>query len=118
MNPREAGQRGEGIAARYLESHGWRILARGYRVRGGEIDLVAARDGMLALVEVKTRRNRILDDGRGAVGGAKQRRLTRAAGLFLASRRLGHMPCRFDVILIGGGEAEWDLVHIAGAFQA
>jgi len=118
VNPREAGRRGEGIAARYLESHGWRILARGYRVRVGEIDLVAARGGVLVFVEVKTRRNPILDDGRGAVDGAKQRRLTQAAGLFLARRRLGHMPCRFDVILITGGEAEWDIVHIEGAFQA
>lgn len=118
MNPREAGQWGEEIAARYLESHGWRILARGFRVRGGEIDLVAARDGMLAFVEVKTRRNPSRDDGRGAVHGAKQRRLTRAAGLFLARRRLEHMPCRFDVILIGRGDTEWDIVHIAEAFQA
>ncbi len=118
MNPREAGKRGEEIAARYLESHGWRILARGYRVRGGELDLVVARDGMLVFVEVKTRCNRSLDDGRGAVDGAKQRRLTRAAGLFLARRRLGHMPCRFDVILIGGREEGWDVEHIMGAFSA
>lgn len=118
MNPREAGQRGEELAARYLESLGWRVLARGYRVRGGEIDIVAARDGILVFVEVKTRRNPILDDGRGAVNAAKQRRLTRAAGLFLARRRLGHMPCRFDVILTGGGDEEWDIVHIPGAFQA
>jgi putative endonuclease len=118
VNPREAGRRGERIAARYLESHGWRILAHGFRVRGGEIDLVATRDGLLAFVEVKTRRNPTLDDGRGAVNGAKQRRLTLAAGLFLARRRLGHVPCRFDVILVVGGEAGWDIVHIPGAFQA
>lgn len=118
MNSREAGARGEGIAARYLESHGWRILARGYRVRGGEIDLVAARDGLLVFVEVKTRRNRRFDDGRGAVNRAKQRRMVQAAGFFLGQRRLGHMPCRFDVILVGAGEKGWELQHLAGAFQA
>lgn len=49
------GKAGEDAAERYLIKKHWRILARNYRVRGGEIDIVAYRNGILVFVEVKTR---------------------------------------------------------------
>jgi putative endonuclease len=58
MNRREAEQRGraaETLACWYLRLHGWRILARRARVRGGEVDIVARRGRTLAFVEVKAR---------------------------------------------------------------
>jgi putative endonuclease len=58
VNRRQAEKRGrfaEGIAAVWLQLHGWRILARRARVRGGEVDLIARRGRTLAFVEVKAR---------------------------------------------------------------
>ncbi|WOQ70554.1 YraN family protein [Microbacterium limosum] len=52
----EFGRAGEERAARYLADAGWLILARNWRCREGELDLVAQRDGVLAAVEVKSRR--------------------------------------------------------------
>ena len=57
MERMELGRIGESLAAVYLEQRGWRIVERNVRFREGEIDIVAARAGVLAFVEVKTRRS-------------------------------------------------------------
>lgn len=107
---------GEEQARRHLERLGWKILAQRWRVRGGEVDLVARDiDGVVVFVEVKTRGRGALDDGSAALTVAKRRRLTLAARLWLAGRA-GPMPaCRFDVVLVRPGAA---LRHWRGAFDA
>lgn len=117
MNSADVGRQGELAAAHYLEARGWRLLAHGFRVRGGELDLVAEKDGLVAFIEVKTRRQGAMDDGRGAVHRAKQRRLLRAAGLFLARSGLGDRPCRFDVILVCRHDKGMTVEHLPAAFQ-
>ena len=87
------GNRGERLAARHLQRQGFRILARQFRVRRGEIDLVAREGNTLVFVEVKTRRRGLPAE---AVTPEKQRRITRTARAFL--RRYGMLeaaiPCR------------------------
>src|SRR5919202_6610150 len=85
---RDRGALGERIAAEHLERRGYRIVARNYRTREGEIDLVAADDRALVFCEVKTR----IDGGRfgpttpcGAIGPLKQRRLRALASQWLAN---------------------------------
>ena len=53
----QLGKTGEDIAARNLEKRGFRIVARNVHMRHGEIDIIAVRDGVLHIIEVKTRRN-------------------------------------------------------------
>src|SRR5438093_13037216 len=91
------GEEGERAASRFLEARGYRILERNYRTRRGEIDLIAEDGRILVFVEVKVR----LDDRFGgpaaAITRAKQARIARLAEQYLACRRVGDRPCRFDV---------------------
>ncbi|MDE2508850.1 MAG: YraN family protein [Planctomycetota bacterium] len=111
------GDRGELAAARYLKKLGWRILARGVRVRHGEIDLIAVDDRTLVYVEVKTRRRGCPAE---AVTLEKQRRLTRAARRFAHKHRLQNHPGRFDVIAITWPDDNQppDIKHYRNAFEA
>lgn len=80
---RSAGQRAELWAALYLRLKGYRILARGYCVRGGEIDLVARRGSNIIFVEVKYRPT--LVEAMMAIDTWKRQRISRAARVWLAA---------------------------------
>lgn len=86
-------------AALYLFFKGYRILAIRYRTRLGEIDLIARKNDLIAIVEVKARRS-----GMGAVdavGFQSQRRIRAAADLWLARRKdAARLSMRFDIIAI------------------
>ena len=98
MNTRELGRVGEQMAEKYLvEQKHARILARNFTVRGGEIDLVAEIDGVIAFVEVKLRTR---GDAHEAIGYTKQKRLSRAALIYLQRYHLMDYTSRFDAILI------------------
>jgi putative endonuclease len=91
---RALGCRGEDLAAEHLRKLGFTVLARNVRTRRGEIDLIAGRAGVLAFVEVKTRRvgarqRRLYDDQLPLYGlGPRQRlRLRRLAGAWLTEQR-------------------------------
>ena len=114
------GQRGEDFAAEYLARRGYRILARNYRTRYGEIDIVAQCGEVLALVEVKTRRPASWGGAAGAVTPKKQHRLILAAEQYLQENPTDAMP-RFDVVALttSGGE-EFRVIsceHLKGAFE-
>lgn len=96
--------RGEEVAASYLESLGYRIVARNYRTRWGEIDIIAKDGPVLAFVEVKRRSRNDFGDPAEAVGKQKRERLARTAADFLGSRGWWHFACRFDVVAVSEGE--------------
>lgn len=111
------GDRGEAAAAAALARRGYRILARQYRCRWGEIDLVAWDPaGVLCFVEVKTRSPDAAVQGREAVTPAKRRRLRRAASVYLASGA-PDCPCRFDVAEVCRREDGWHVNYIISAFE-
>lgn len=93
------GQAGEEAAARYLSERGCRLLERNYRCMGGEIDLIAQRDGFLIFCEVKARKlgDPQLSRPAEAVTPQKQRRIIRAAVQYMQEHPSGLQP-RFDVI--------------------
>jgi putative endonuclease len=94
------GKMGEDLACGELERRGYVILARRYRTRHGEIDIIAREAETTVFVEVKARRSRAFGDGGAAVTGWKQRRIVRMAEDFLARRGLLDAPCRFDVVAV------------------
>lgn len=82
---RTTGTQGEDLAAAYLERRGWRVLARNWRCRDGEIDIVATDpDGVLVVCEVKCRRGTGFGSPLEAITYAKVRRLRRLAAAWLA----------------------------------
>ena len=113
------GSEGERAAAEFLEARGYRILDRNYRTRLGEIDLVAEEGRTLVFVEVKVRRNDRFGGPAAAITAAKQSRIARLAQQYVVSRRLGERPCRFDVVLIWGGDPRTRRIErLPGAFDA
>ena len=94
------GRRGERAACRFLLKKGFDIVARRYRGRGGEIDLIAFEGGILVFVEVKTRHSRDYGDPREFVDWEKQQRFRRTAEEFIAKHDLGQFPYRFDIVSV------------------
>ena len=116
---RRRGAWGEDLAARYLERKGYQIVARGWRCRFGELDLVAEGDGFLCFVEVKLRRSERYGGGAAYVDRRKQEKLRITAELYLQERPTSLQP-RFDVIEItahnGLGTKNPKIRHLEGAF--
>lgn len=116
---RDLGDFGERVAAAHLEAKGYRVLATRFRVREGEIDIVAQRDGVVAFVEVKTRRGDAMGTAIEGVGARKARRLLVAAEAFGATHPELPEGRRIDVIAIdldGGGRVV-SVEHIENAVE-
>ena len=92
------GKQGEDLACRHLERLGYKILARNYRGRCGEIDIVAEERGTLVFVEVKTRSGSGFGSPLEAVNAHKQHQLGRVALEYLAENDCHSQPARFDVV--------------------
>lgn len=93
------GAQAEALAARYLEDQGLTILARNFRTRRGEIDIVARDGDTLVFVEVRLRARSDFGGAAASVNARKQQRIVAAARFYLG--RLAHEPaCRFDAILL------------------
>lgn len=116
---RALGAAGETHAAVHLARRGYRIVARNVRAGGVEIDLVAARPGLVVFVEVKTRRSDAYGSGEDAVDRRKRERLVRGAAAWLHAHRMRADRVRFDVITCEPDTAGgWRLRHLEGAFDA
>ncbi len=107
------GRLAEGLSVWRLRLSGWRILARRFKAPGGEADIIARRGHMLAVIEVKARKD--TDIALEAVTPRQRRRIERAASIFLARHpKFAALSVRFDVMLV----APWRLPrHIADAWR-
>jgi putative endonuclease len=120
FRPLTLGERGEREACRYLRRLGYIIVARTSRFRRGELDIVAVDGRTVVFVEVKTRRSSDPGDPLEAVTPEKQRRLTRAALLYLKRHRLLKHSARFDVLAVTWANLKKppEIQHIKNAFEA
>jgi putative endonuclease len=113
------GKLGEDLACGELTRRGYAILARRYRTRFGEIDIVARDGSVLVFVEVKARRSRRSGGAVEAVTSWKRRRLAAIALDYLARANRLEARCRFDVVAIDGiGTDRAEVQVIADAFPA
>ena len=107
--------RAEDLVAELFRRAGMRILARNWRCRHGEIDLIAEEGGTLVFAEVRYRGNSQFGGAAESITEAKRSRIVAAANLYLAGRP--QADCRFDVLLLDalqGGRIRW----IRNAFSA
>ncbi|MEN6586666.1 MAG: YraN family protein [Sulfuricella sp.] len=109
----QLGQEAENLSAEFLQRQGLRLVARNYRCRMGEIDLVMDDRGTLVFVEVRLRSNKHFGGAGASITAHKQGKLVRAAQHYLQQQAV-QPPCRFDAVLLDGGRLEW----IKDAFSA
>jgi putative endonuclease len=100
LGQRGVGQEWESAAEKHLKKAGYRIRARNFRTKVGEIDFVAQDGSVLCFIEVKGRRSLRFGAPEEAVNAEKQRRIFRAAQAYLQRERLENTSCRFDVVAI------------------
>ncbi len=107
------GHMAERLAILYLRLKGYRILERNWRSKLGEIDILARKGSVLALIEVKSRGS--ADLARGAVLAPQRRRLSKALGHYLKTRpELSHLDLRCDVVAFAG--LGWP-IHLVDAWR-
>ena len=112
MNRRETGSLYERMASDYLKGLGYEILEQNYRIRTGEIDLIAKEKDQIVFVEVKYRKDGRMGDPLEAVDGRKQKKIYQTARYYVHQKGYEAMPCRFDVIGITGTQIH----HVKNAF--
>jgi len=112
-----SGKLAEDLAARFLERQGLAVLARNFRCRGGEIDLVCRDRKSLVFVEVRLRRNAAYGGAGASITASKQSRVILAAQHYLASRSATDSDCRFDCLLLDG-LSERNIEWVRDAFSA
>jgi putative endonuclease len=94
-------------AARFLARQGLAIVARNFRTRFGEIDLVARDGATLVFVEVRLRSSSRFGGAAGSIDPRKRSRIVSAARLYLSRLKREPPPCRFDVVTLDGGPPQW-----------
>ncbi len=110
-----AGRRAETLVALYLQITGHRVLARRFRCRAGEVDLIARRGRTLVFVEVKQRSR--ADHAVDPVTARSEERIIRAGETFL-TRHPRYVEegfrLRYDVVIVTG---RWRISHLRDAFR-
>lgn len=118
-NNRETGAKGEAIAAKFLKKHGYKIIEQNFRIRGGEIDIIASDKKYIVFAEVKTRKNANFAEAREFVTISKQRKIISTASIWLMKNQTELQP-RFDVIEVYSPQGIFNKVkinHIENAFS-
>lgn len=111
----ELGKEGEDIASQFLKKQGYEILAKNYRFKKLEIDLIAKFQHELVIIEVKTRINRFFGEPYLFVTKKKQKQIIKAANQYIHENNwLGET--RFDIVSIVLNSNEKCIEHIPQAF--
>jgi putative endonuclease len=103
---------------RFLERRGWRILDHRFRMGRLEVDVVARRDGVVAFVEVKTRRGEAFGSPLEAVGWTKRREISRVASAWVDRHGRAGDLYRFDVIGVTASPGRTRVEHVEDAFRS
>ena len=109
------GKLGEQMAIDFLTERGYTIMAQNYRYLKAEIDIVAECEGVLAIVEVKSRNKGFLEEVSSTINSKKVKLLTVAANQFVQERDLD-VEVRFDVLTVIKKGENFEIEHVENAF--
>lgn len=111
----ELGKKGEQLAVDLLITKGYTIRARNWRYQKAEVDIIAQKEGVLAVVEVKTRSTDVFGNPQDFVNQKKIKLLVIAVDEYVRQYDL-NMEVRFDIIAITKQDREYSLEHLEDAF--
>lgn len=109
------GNKGENLAVKHYRRSGYKIIARNYSCRLGELDIVAQKGDTVAIVEVKTRKNDAFAKAAEFVDYKKQSRIKKTAALFLQEKDLLDCIIRFDVAEVYTADNSVNIIESAFA---
>jgi len=118
MTTAQFGRWAETLAGNYLKKNGMKILAKNYRTKSGELDLIARDKETIVFIEVKAARD-VDAEPELKVNQSKRRKIIQAAKNYIASRNLYDSPSRFDIVTVQYNEkGEPQIQHEENAFDA
>ncbi|MET3025290.1 YraN family protein [Flavobacterium sp. UW10123] len=115
----ELGKLGEDLAAAHLEENGYSIIERNFVIQKAEIDIIAQKDSILAIIEVKTRSNLDFGSPQDFVKQKKIQLLIKAVNAYINDREKDFeedLEIRFDIIAIHKNEESFAIEHLTDAF--
>lgn len=115
MTHYELGQYGENLAANYLLNNGYTIIDRNFRFKKNEIDIIASKENLLIVCEVKTRVTAEIGEPYKAVNQKKQKQIITVADYYLKQKKID-LDVQFDVISIVHNSIRTKIEHIQNAF--
>jgi len=116
LNHKQLGEKGESLAVQFLKEQGYRILKRNYRIKIGEIDIIAKDEDTLCFVEVKARKKEDAYFPFEVISQPKQRKISQVAACYISDHDCSDQYMRFDVVSIletQEGEAQFELIKDA-----
>ena len=110
------GKKGEEIALKYLKSNQYTIKETNWRFRKKEVDIIAEKDNLLVVVEVKTRTSEYFENPKEAVTRKKQKFIIQAADAYVQENEID-METQFDIVAVTIINGQTNIEHIQDAFQ-
>lgn len=111
----DLGNKGEEIAVDFLQKNNYKILEKNWRFKKAEVDIIAIKKGVLAVVEVKTRSSDYFGDPQDFVNQKKIQLLVEAINEYVISKNLD-VEVRFDIIAILRNQEKFEINHLKDAF--
>ncbi|SDR76003.1 putative endonuclease [Gillisia sp. Hel1_33_143] len=111
----DLGKKGEQLAAEFLISKGYKIVARNFRFQKAEVDIIARKNNILAIIEVKTRSSSNFGDPQEFVKARQIQHLVKAVDHFVSEHQLD-VDVRFDIIAIIKNSKQTKIEHLENAF--
>ena len=112
----ETGEKGEEIAANYLQNKGFVVLEKNWRFKNLEADIIATISKTLVIAEVKTRKSNYFGEPETFVNKQKQKNLIKTAHEYIHRIKL-ELEVRFDIVSIILGDSQTKINHIEDAFS-
>jgi putative endonuclease len=111
----ELGKKGEELAVEFLQKNNYKILARNWRFKKAEVDIIAQKEDVLAIVEVKTRSTNYFGNPQDFVNPKKIQLLVEAINEYVTSKDL-NVEVRFDIVAILKSQNTFKIEHLKDAF--